>query len=179
MNYSFNKKDSSWEMDRRGQSCYLWIVFMHGARSFPTFPDSDSVWVSSLVKWLLLKVPGLKQYKQAVLAGAGPEGPESSCLASMTPKLANPKVPSGNSRPHNNTIWNHSTDPKGWEMWSIKHLCRLSERESSPNLASHTGELETVRAHQNGPAPLHWPLTQITTVNLLLPYHTRFPSERE
>lgn len=117
MNYSFNKKDSSWEMDRRGQSCYLLIVFMHGARSFPTFPDSDSVCVSSLVKWLLLKVPGLKQYKQAVLAEAGPEGPESSCLASMTPKLANPKMPSGNSRPHNNTIWNHSTDPKGWEMW--------------------------------------------------------------
>lgn len=89
--YSFNKKNSSWEMDRRGQSWYPWIAFTHRALPLPAFPDTGGVCVSSLFKWLLQKVPGLKQCTQAVLAEAGPEGPEASCLASMTPKLANLK----------------------------------------------------------------------------------------
>lgn len=72
----FNKKGNNWEMDRRGKSWYPWhllISFVYKALSFPTFPESDFVCVSSLFKWLLRKVPGFKQYKQAALVETGQE----------------------------------------------------------------------------------------------------------
>lgn len=67
----FNQRGNSWEMDRRGKSWCPLISFMYKALSFPTFPESDSVCVWSLFKWLFWKVPGFKQHKWAVLVEAG------------------------------------------------------------------------------------------------------------
>lgn len=152
----FNKKGSSWEMDRGLKAEYRLILFMYRTLSFLLSHRIDCICFLSSRIWTIKNCSGWGKVRR----------PRVQLFGFLTPKLADPSTPSGNCRPRGTLPETALQTPRAERGGNVKLLSRSSDREASQDLPSHMRGLGTVCPHQSSPAPLHRPLTQVTAVIL-------------